>query len=538
MSAHTQQRIPYLDFLKFFAIASVLLGHSVEQTTGNDFWDNPIWSFIYTYHMPLFMLLCGYFFGSSLKLSLGELIRKKFVQLIIPSLSAFALMVIFVTLTGYNPCPELMDFSWFGFMNAVWFLKCVFFCYLIGWLCIKTLGNVWLSALISTLLVHLFSIFNTDNINFMLPMFWLGYLCHLYQPWIDRHRKVLLGGSLLLFAALLPFWSGRLTVYMVPIQIMDWSQFQIDGHNLLITLYRMVIGMAGSLVFFLLSPWMYDRIKHLSIAPVLDRMGKCTLGIYWVQTFLLECTWHGIGLYVDTANSFWVGPLIALLELIVCYQVVLLFKKNRYTRFMFLGEKFYTLLIGIMAFTFSSCTSGPSPREAFVRSYLERYPEATLQDIYKGSFQDVFGPAHILTNREAVIRYINHEIKSAEKFEEADYIPCGWQGNFLQVNLKVIADGRIPLDTFVDAFMASANGIDTTLTQTFVADWELIQQAVRTAAPHLEGFSKDSTLLAHLLQEGKYVVHHSRKFNEHYHPHYRIIRRDLFEEKILPYIAP
>ena len=58
----SKARIPYLDFLKFFAIGSVLLGHSVEQLTGNDYWDNPIWSFIYTYHMPLFMLLCGYFF--------------------------------------------------------------------------------------------------------------------------------------------------------------------------------------------------------------------------------------------------------------------------------------------------------------------------------------------------------------------------------------------------------------------------------------------------------------------------------------------
>lgn len=112
-------RIPYLDFLKFFAIASVLLGHSVEQTTGNDFWDNPIWSFIYTYHMPLFMLLCGYFFGSSLNLSFGELVKKKFVQLVIPSLSAFVIMYVFVTLSGYNPCPELMDFSWLGFFNTV-----------------------------------------------------------------------------------------------------------------------------------------------------------------------------------------------------------------------------------------------------------------------------------------------------------------------------------------------------------------------------------------------------------------------------------
>ena len=102
------------------------------------------------------------------------------------------------------------------------------------------------------------------------------------------------------------------------------------------------------------------------------------------------------------------------------------------------------------------------------------------------------------------------------------------------MNLKVVKDGRVPMDVFVDAFMASANGIDTTLTQAFVEDWKLIQQSVRSSIPDLQGFSEDSTLLAELLKQGKYVVHHSRKFNKHYHPHYRIIRRDLFEERILP----
>lgn len=196
-------------------------------------------------------------------------------------------------------------------------------------------------------------------------------------------------------------------------------------------------------------------------------------------------------------------------------------------------KTFQLILLGI-TICLVACHQASEPRENFVRNYFQKYPEATLQDIYKGSFQDVFGPAHILTNREAVARYIRHEMESAEKFEEEDYIPCGWQGNFLQVNLKVIADGRVPMDVFVDAFMASANGIDTTLTQAFIEDWKLIQHAVRKAAPTLPGFDEDSTLLANLLKEGKYVVHHSPKFNRHYHPHYRIIRRDLFEEKVLP----
>ena len=193
----------------------------------------------------------------------------------------------------------------------------------------------------------------------------------------------------------------------------------------------------------------------------------------------------------------------------------------------------YLIVVCSIILLATACNQTES-RNDFIRSYLQKYPKATLQDIYKGSFQDVFGPAHLLTDREAVIRYIRYEMENADSYEAEDYIPCGWQGNFYQVNLKVIADGRVPMDVFVDAFMASANGIDTTLTTTFIEDWGKIQQAVRQVAPELEGFKEDSTLLADLLKEGKYVVHHSRKFNEHYHPHYRIIRRNLFEEKILP----
>lgn len=195
---------------------------------------------------------------------------------------------------------------------------------------------------------------------------------------------------------------------------------------------------------------------------------------------------------------------------------------------------FSIIAILSIALLLNSCHSQTHPREDFVRSYFLKYPEATLQDIYKGSFQDVFGPAHLLTNREAVENYINREIETAESLEGEDYVPCGWQGNFYQVNLKVIADGRIPMDDFVDAFIASANGIDTTLTQAWLDEWKLLQQATRKIVPHLQDFKEDSTFLANLLKQGKYVVHHSRKFNQYYHPHYRIIRRDLFEKKIFP----
>ena len=138
---------------------------------------------------------------------------------------------------------------------------------------------------------------------------------------------------------MLPFWSGRLTVYMVPIQFFDWSTFAFDWNNLGITLYRMAIGMVGSMFFFLLAPWVYDRIANWRITPTLNQLGKCTLGLYWTQTFLLECTWHSIGLYVNTPMTFLVGPIIAIVEMVVCYQAILLIRKSKYSRLLFLGEK-------------------------------------------------------------------------------------------------------------------------------------------------------------------------------------------------------
>ncbi len=197
-------------------------------------------------------------------------------------------------------------------------------------------------------------------------------------------------------------------------------------------------------------------------------------------------------------------------------------------------KQLVTLISFLSIFFACSNHSQQNAKETFVRTYFQRYPEATLQDIYKGSFQDVFGPAHILTNKESVTKYIQYEMSKVESYENEDYVPCGWQGNFYQVNLKAIADGRVPMDTFVEAFMASAQGIDTTLTPKFIEDWQGMQESVRKVVPDLEGFEKDSILLAQLLKEGKYVVHHSETFNTHYHPHYRIIRKDIFEEKILP----
>lgn len=53
---------------------------------------------------------------------------------------------------------------------------------------------------------------------------------------------------------------------------------------------------------------------------------------------------------------------------------------------------------------------------------------------------------------------------------------------------------------------------------------------------NLPDYSSDKVAIDSLLDAGKYVMHHSRAYGVAYHPHYRILRRDIFEKEILPYV--
>ncbi len=171
-----------------------------------------------------------------------------------------------------------------------------------------------------------------------------------------------------------------------------------------------------------------------------------------------------------------------------------------------------------------------------VEELMERYPEATLQDVYKSCFQDHFGVAHLLADRERVKGYIAYELSTADSLVAAYYEPCGWRGEFVRVNLSAVSDGRITVDELTDAFMASAAYSKNEVSEEWLAEWNALLRLIKARGldKELASFQADSARLAALLGEGKYVMHHSEAYGKAYHPHYRIIHRSVFEEQILP----
>ena len=53
---------------------------------------------------------------------------------------------------------------------------------------------------------------------------------------------------------------------------------------------------------------------------------------------------------------------------------------------------------------------------------------------------------------------------------------------------------------------------------------------------NLPNYDEDKALIDSLLTAGKYAVSHSPAYREAYHPHYRIVRCDIFKRDIEPAI--
>lgn len=169
----------------------------------------------------------------------------------------------------------------------------------------------------------------------------------------------------------------------------------------------------------------------------------------------------------------------------------------------------------------------------FVEGYMQKFPKATLQDIYKISFQDYFGPSHIMGSKEGVIKYLKREMESGEIGSGDYFTPCGWRNNYYQVNLSVIKDGLISLDEFADAFILGG-GNEPELSNDWMQEWECLKRVVKEVAPKMVNYREDAVAIDNLLKGGNYVVHHSNLYENHYKPHYRIIKKEIFDLLILP----
>lgn len=174
-----------------------------------------------------------------------------------------------------------------------------------------------------------------------------------------------------------------------------------------------------------------------------------------------------------------------------------------------------------------------------IRAAIERqmvaYPKSTLQDIYKSFYQDRFGPGHMMTDTASARSYLMRELSEMTNTSAVYYEPTGSEGHYVRVYLSAVADSLITAEQLLDAFVRSAN-MNKAENNHWEAEWNCIVDVITKHGIVLNDFDKDVAMLSEASRNCQ-AVHHSRAYNEAYHPHYRIVERSIIENELWPLLV-
>lgn len=182
------------------------------------------------------------------------------------------------------------------------------------------------------------------------------------------------------------------------------------------------------------------------------------------------------------------------------------------------------LLICLSIILFTSCCKENKAIRQMCEELHTRYPEATLQDVYKTCYQDYFGAEHLMTDTAAARMYLHTEL---EEYGDTDMgsmpkeEPTGFRHRFIRINLSNVIDGELTEDQLLAMFIGAA-GKSNAFGDNWPAEWAKI---VHIALKVNTNWS-DPKLMAELEEAARtnHAVRHSDAFRKAYNPHYRIVR--------------
>lgn len=328
-------RIEYLDIVKVVTIYLVILGHTIAMMVNGFSVGGRLYAFIYSFHMPLFMLLCGFFVSTrAMQGAFGMLLITKAKQLLLPSVTCAVICCIYLYLA--RNCVSFRD----EIIGNSWFLKVLFVYYVIFYLLKHTRINDEIILPMSCLLLFVIPGGATLQINLLWPFFVCGYLLRKYSV-LDKFGFSwgYAIGFVLLFIASYSLQRNLNIPNYVPINIETlYNQWYI-------ILLRYVVGFSGSLAAIALISIIY---KHFGTSSVLlskiAKYGQWTLGVYVLQTILVVNVFPDtLAWYVESEVmlDLVVAPILSLVFLVVCLFLINLFSKNKILDLLMFGGQYY-----------------------------------------------------------------------------------------------------------------------------------------------------------------------------------------------------
>jgi fucose 4-O-acetylase-like acetyltransferase len=277
-----KKRIDFIDILKGMTIVLVVAGHFFPQNILFPFW-TILHRLIYSFHMPLFMMISGYLYKTSLTIdsitSYLRFLQKKIVRLVIPYFAiSFVIIVIKIIAQNYLTLehPVGMDIIKYMFINPLggyatflWFIYVLFTIFLIFPLANLVLKKAWIIfvVLLGMHFIELPSSFCLNLVGQYLLYFWCGM-------WTAQNTVVLIGVGQ---HQRVKYAVGAAVVFISTFFLSQLFTFWIAPAALL------VMAFSGSFCFLLLS----IMIENNGLGKIFRIVGLSATSIYLLHTSVM-----------------------------------------------------------------------------------------------------------------------------------------------------------------------------------------------------------------------------------------------------------
>lgn len=315
----SHKRDTYWDLVKALLIFLVIWGHCIQylQNAGANlscsYWESPIFKGVYLFHMPLFMLISGYFAAASIrKHGINALLRYA-ERLVIPCV-VYAAIHMGAEWSLKRPLGHPLKE-----VSILWFLLVVFESTCLYYLIQRCSGTLWrlLYFILMPIMVLELSAYNplvfpaASQFTYLWPFFVIGAELNAHGFTVQNIRKkfVVLLILIIPFAIYVP---KQIFVYITPLDF-SFSALAYDATR---------TGIALMLCFGFLG--MALCIQKLGRYNLLQGIGRSTLALYVLQSMFFAAVKVFKPHYANTLSDtcVFVLALILLLFLYMLYSII------------------------------------------------------------------------------------------------------------------------------------------------------------------------------------------------------------------------
>lgn len=327
-----------IDLLRGIAIALMIWGHCIQYCNGGriDFFENAAYKCIYSFHMPLFMLISGYlFYYSEKKRNLHDLISRKINTLLYPILSCSIINVILTigidSILKGTPEAVLEAIR----IYSLWFLWSVLLSSIVLAITVKCFDSMIMKGLCLILGIGILAVFPGNELHlFMYPYFIIGYIIANFSGRLRKCFNWIGALSCVCFALMLGHYSTKHYIYTTGI-----CRGGGITESIKIDLFRWAIGLAGSFAIIWIVVVITSRFKRTELTAFLEKLGQDSLAIYSLSasflSYWLPVITDRVLLLVPFFNvqnhlflyNFVITPFITTVYLCLFMQVIKLLKK-------------------------------------------------------------------------------------------------------------------------------------------------------------------------------------------------------------------